>query len=172
MKPKITARIERLITVLRLIAVVPLITVLPLIAVLLIPGCGGRGGGDRGGGDRGGGDRGGGSPDSVEDPIRFYVGSSDTTTRAYGIFLCELDAGSGIMTLIDSFPGARGPSYLAFSPEQQYLYAINEEVSDTAPGNMTVTGYRVDREDRGLEIISHRSSQGQGPSHIFCSRDG
>jgi 6-phosphogluconolactonase len=118
---------------------------------LLLSGCGSRGG--------------------EADRIRFYVGSSNGELE-YGIYLCEIDLLSNRLSLTDSFPGARIPYYLAFSPEQQYLYSVNKEISDTATGYMKVTSFRVDRRDYSLKVLNSQSSEGSGPCHVYCSMDG
>jgi len=103
--------------------------------------------------------------------LLFYAGSSSRNLE-HAIFLCELDLESNRFALLDSFAGAAGASYLAFSPEQQYLYAINNEICDTVSGNMTVTAFRVDPDDHSLILLNSRSSEGKGPCHLHCSQDG
>jgi len=103
--------------------------------------------------------------------IRFYVGSSDGNLE-YPIFLCEMDPGTNQFTVIDSFPGASGPSYLAFSGDKKYLYTINREVSDPAANQNTVTSFRINPENHSLDKMNNQSSEGAGPCHVYCSRKG
>ncbi|MCK5136408.1 MAG: lactonase family protein [Bacteroidales bacterium] len=105
------------------------------------------------------------------DNIKFYVGSSDGSLE-YSIFLCELDLRSSQFVVIDSFAGARGPSYLAFSPDRKYLYAINNEVSDPATNHKTVSSFKVDQDNNKLELMNSQSSEGAGPCHVHCSKEG
>lgn len=120
-------------------------------------GCAGRGpGGDSG---------------EPEGPVRFFVGSSDGSLE-HSIFLCEFDPGAGKFSIIDSFAGAVGPSYLAFSPERDYLYAIDDAVSDTILHYQSVSAFAVHRETSLLEFLNRQSSQGSGPCHVFCSKSG
>ena len=118
----------------------------------------------------------GGSREMKEDtpgmqPILFYVGSSDGKLES-PVFLVELDAGREQFSLKDSFAGARGPSYLVFSPGKDFLYSIDKTVSDPVTGFMSVASFRIDRQDHGLEFMNRESSQGAGPCHVFCSSDG
>ena len=109
--------------------------------------------------------------DETADPIKFYVGSSDGSLE-YSIFLCELNPGNGQFSVIDSFAGAKGPSYLAISPKNKFLYTINGEISDPAQNHMTVSSFAIDPQDLSLKLLNSQSSEGLGPCHIHCSSDG
>lgn len=105
------------------------------------------------------------------EPILFYVGSSDGSLE-YPVYLVELDAERKRFAVKDSFGGAKGPSYLVFSPDNSNLYAIDKTVSDPASGYMSVASFRVNPEDHGLEFLNRVSSEGIGPCHVHCSREG
>jgi len=108
---------------------------------------------------------------SSGEPINFYVGSSDGSLE-HSIFLCSLDPESGEFAVLDSFSGAKGPSYLALSPENEFLYCINDEISDPASGFHTVSSFRADPEKYSLSILNSESSKGKGPCHVHLSKDG
>ncbi len=114
-----------------------------------------------------------GEPEGSSEPetLRFYVGSSDGKLE-YSIFLCELDLKSSQFEVVDSFAGAKGPSYLAFSPDRKFLYAIDNTVSDPETGHMTVTSFGINKENSHLEYLNSQSSQGAGPCHIHCNKKG
>jgi 6-phosphogluconolactonase len=103
-------------------------------------------------------------------PTKFYVGSSDGKL-SHSIFLCELDPAAETFTVLDSFAGARGASYLDLSPEQNYLFAINQERWEETR-NSTVSSFAVDAATLALEAINSQSSEGRGICHIHCSKDG
>ncbi len=106
-----------------------------------------------------------------ESTIKFYVGSSDGSLE-HSIFLCDFDPGSGKFSVLDSFAGAMGPSYLAFSPGKDFLYAIDDKISDPASREMSVSSFSIDSEDLSLKFVNSQSSRGSGPCHICCSKDG
>jgi len=106
-----------------------------------------------------------------EEPIEFYVGSSDGSLE-HSIFLCEFDPGSGKFSVLDSFAGAKGPSYLAFSPGKDFIYSIDEAISDPALRERSVSSFRIDPNNHGLKFLNSQSSRGSGPCHICCSSDG
>jgi 6-phosphogluconolactonase len=109
--------------------------------------------------------------DALPGTIRFYVGSSDGKLE-YSIFLCQYDPAHDSFAVLDSFAGAKGPSYLDLSPDGKTLYAISNEVSDPEKKQMTVSAFRVNPENQGLVLLNSRSSEGDGPCHIQCSPDG
>jgi 6-phosphogluconolactonase len=109
--------------------------------------------------------------DIPEEPIKFYVGSSDGSLE-HSIFLCEFDPGSGQFSVLDSFAGAKSPSYLAFSPGKDFIYAIDDKISDPALKEMSVSSFSINSENLSLKFVNSQSSRGNGPCHICCSKDG
>ena len=103
--------------------------------------------------------------------MKFYVGSSNGDL-SHSIYLCELNPELGIFAVADSFSGVRGGSYLDLSPEQKYLFAINQEYWDQETRHSTVSSFRVEPGTLGLELINSQSSEGSGICHIHCSKDG
>ena len=104
-------------------------------------------------------------------PVKFYVGSSDGR-REYSIFLCEINPGTQQLTLLDSFPGARGSGYLDLSPDGLTLFATS---GVSVPGHdrqNSVASYRVNPDDQSLEFVNRQSSQGNGTCHVHSSPDG
>jgi len=104
------------------------------------------------------------------DTLKFFVGSSGQ--QEHSIFLCELHPETGEFARLDSFAGAKGASYLAPSPDFNYLYAINQELSDPETRHSTVTSFRMDPAGRELSLLNSQSSEGGGICHIHCSSDG
>ena len=109
-------------------------------------------------------------PDKPE-KILFYVGSSDGSL-AQSIFLCELDATNGQVSIADSFPGSKASSYLALSPDKDFLYAIDGTQSDPEKKHSSVTSFQVTDQDGRLKMMNRQSSEGRGPCHVSCHPDG
>ncbi len=104
-------------------------------------------------------------------PIKFYVGSSNRSLE-HSIYLCELDPVKGEMAVVDSFAGARGASYLAFSPKREYLYSINGAKQDSDSKHNSVSSFTINKENHQLEFLNSQSSEGAGPCHVHCSKKG
>ena len=103
--------------------------------------------------------------------IFFYVGSSDGSIEQ-SIFLCELDYSSGQASIVDSFPGSKASSYLALSPDKDFIYAIDGTQSDPRKKHSSVASFRVTDPEGRLEMMNRQSSEGRGPCHISCHPDG
>jgi len=101
----------------------------------------------------------------------FYVGSSSGSLEQ-SIFLCELDYSSGQVAILDSFPGSKASSYLAFSPDKDFLYAIDGTQSDEQKKHASVASFQVTNPGNGLKMINRQSSEGRGPCHVSCHPDG
>lgn len=103
--------------------------------------------------------------------LRFYVGSSDPSLES-SIFLCEFDPQSATISVLDSFPGASGPSYLDLAPDRKVLYSIDKTLADSTATSMQVTSFRVDKGDDRIAFLNSQPSEGMGPCHIYCSKSG
>lgn len=106
-----------------------------------------------------------------KNPIHFYVGSSDGKLES-SIFLCSLDPENGEFAVIDSFAGAKSPSYLALSPGKDIVYCIDDKTSDPATRYNSVSSFHMDPETYKLRKLNSQSSEGRGPCHISCTSDG
>jgi 6-phosphogluconolactonase len=110
-------------------------------------------------------------PASPENPIRFYVGSSDTSL-VNPIFLCEYDPIKEQFSVIDSFAGASGSSYLVLSPGRNFLYAIDKQMAESDTGSMKVTSFTRERGSGRLSYLNSQPSMGMGPCHVNIDREG
>ncbi|MFH0758387.1 MAG: lactonase family protein [Bacteroidota bacterium] len=107
----------------------------------------------------------------TDENIRFYVGSGNGN-QEYSIFMCELDPVNLAFSVLDSFAGATGSSYLALSPDGLTLFATSNESIPGDKGNNSVTSFRVNPEDHSLELVGKQSSQGSGVCHVQSSPKG
>jgi 6-phosphogluconolactonase len=105
------------------------------------------------------------------DKVSFYVGSSDGSLPQ-SIFLCELDRSSAQVTVVDSFPGSKGSSYLVLSPDKKFLYAIDGTQSDPQLKHSSVSSFRVTGPGWKLEWLNRQSSEGRGICHVSCHPKG
>ncbi len=102
--------------------------------------------------------------------MKFYVGANDRNQKN-SIVLCELDVSTGEMVKLDSFSGALSSSYLAISPDNKYLYAVNSETNPET-GNQKITSFSIDPETGALKLLNSQSSEGRGPCHISVHPSG
>ena len=101
-------------------------------------------------------------------PIFAYVGSyTDASTPAghgQGISLWTLDAGSGALTAVKTFPAA-SPSWLALDPQKKFLFACNEVDSYGPDKTGSASAYRFDPASGDLAPIDTVSARGRGTTH-------
>jgi len=103
--------------------------------------------------------------------IRFYTGTTDGSIEN-SITLCELNLTDGHLSLVDSFSGARSPSYLALSPDRQFLYAVDEEYTDQGWESQQVSAFELNNKTGSLRFLNSQPSEGTGPCHISIHPGG
>ena len=107
--------------------------------------------------------------------VRAYVGTYTTAVdgggHGEGIYLFELDAGTGELSNRKLVAKTPNPSWIAIHPTKKYLYAINE-VTDFAGGNGSVSAFAIDPAHGDLALIDTVSSAGAGPAHMSLDATG
>ncbi len=104
-----------------------------------------------------------------------YVGTDtsaiDGKGNGKGIYLFEMDPGSGQLSFVKLAAEAKSPSWLCLDPSQRYLYASNE-ISDYEGKSGSVTAYAVDASSGDLRLLNTVSSHGAGPAHLSLDASG
>ena len=85
------------------------------------------------------------------------------STGSEGIFTFRFDAQTGKATPISSVKTSN-PSYLAVSPDQKYVFAVNENDSGT------VSAFKFNKENGGLTFLNSVSSAGAHPCYISLNK--
>jgi 6-phosphogluconolactonase len=106
--------------------------------------------------------------------VGTYTGAIANGGSGQGIYLYEMNAGSGELELVKLAAETASPSCLALHPSQKYLYAGNEIGS--YPGahgkGGSVTAFAVDQVNGSLKLLNAVSSEGKGPAYISVDRSG
>jgi 6-phosphogluconolactonase len=96
------------------------------------------------------------------------VGSYENAIRVYAV---NLESGALVQqgAPVASNPS---PSFLAFAPDLENLYAVNEadDVDGTSAG--AVSAFALDRATGGLTFLGRVSSGGAGPAHVLADPSG
>ena len=104
-----------------------------------------------------------------------YVGTDtsaiDGKGNGKGIYLFEMDSGSGQLSFVKLAAEAKSPSWLCLDTSQRYLYASNE-ISDYEGKSGSVTAYAVDASSGDLRLLNTVSSHGAGPAHLSLDASG
>lgn len=93
----------------------------------------------------------------------LYVSGNNQTILTYG-----LDTGTGALTPRATIEAGTSPSYLAFSPDKRFLFAIDEN----AGGPSSVRSYAIDPDDGALTLINVVPSGGSGAPHLAVHPSG
>lgn len=94
-----------------------------------------------------------------QDVWLFYTGSY-AENKDPGIYLCELQRGTGEMRILHSISGLVNPSFLTLDAKGLRLYAVSEQ----AEGR--VAGFEVDPKDGKLSMKGEKATLGADPCYL------
>ena len=100
----------------------------------------------------------------------MYVGTY-TSTGSKGIQGWRFNPAAGSLTALGLMAHAPNPSFLAVSPDNRFLFAVNWKGSETVPGD-TVSAYRRDAHTGALAFLNKTASRGEMPTHLAVDRTG
>lgn len=104
-------------------------------------------------------------------PNLVYVGTYTRHGVATGIETYRRDPESGVLTHLSTAPMV-DPSFLAFSPDKKYLFAVRElrEAAGEGPGD--AVSFAIDQETGALTQLSEQSTHGGEPCHLTTDPSG
>ncbi len=108
------------------------------------------------------------STDTATNEYYLFVGTY-TGESSEGIYLYKFNADNGNVDSLGAATGVENPSYLAISPNQDHLYAVNE-MADSAEA--TVSSFVFNREDESLTFLNKQSSGGGAPCYVSVDDQG
>ena len=104
-----------------------------------------------------------------------YVGTDtvpvDGPANGKGIYLFEVDTGSGELKLLKLAAETPSPSWLTLHPTGKYLYAVNE-VSTYEGNSGSVSAFEIERGTGALRYLNTVNSHGAGPAHMSVDATG
>lgn len=92
-----------------------------------------------------------------------------TGGKSKGISVYRFNSATGKATFVETAE-TNNPSYLAVSPNQQYVYAVNE--MGKAKGGGKVTAFQFNRSTGHLSESNQQSSMGEDPCYISIDKSG
>ncbi len=102
---------------------------------------------------------------TVTTPESFVEG------KGAGIYVYQLDPGTGNLTYVSTTGGLINPTFLAIAPGKNRLYAVNE-ISSGAGDSGRVSALAIDPSTHELTHLNSRSSQGFSPCHVSIDPTG
>jgi len=96
--------------------------------------------------------------------ISMYVG---TYTDGYseGIYKLQFNLNTGVLNNLQLAASTQSPSFIAYSRNKKYLYAVNESLEGS------VSAYKI-KENGQLKFLNKLKSNGKAPCHISLNRSG
>ena len=100
----------------------------------------------------------------AQEKYRVYLGTY-TGNGSMGIYQCELNLKDGSLSSATLAGETSSPSFLAFHPNQKFLYAVNE-------GQASVSAFAIDDKTGKLSFLNSQPSQGGAPCHLVVDPTG
>lgn len=95
-----------------------------------------------------------------------------TNGQSEGIYVCELNLDTGILTDSQFWCKADNPSYIAIDQKRHILYVANEVDEFMGKPGGAVSSYAIDQASGELIPLSQCSTLGAGPCHIALDSSG
>lgn len=96
--------------------------------------------------------------------VSMYVGTY-TNGESKGIYKFDFNTETGELSNRQLAVAVQNPSFIAFTPNKKYLFAVSEGKKST------ITAFKL-KEDGTLELINSESSNGKGPCHVAVNESG
>ena len=97
--------------------------------------------------------------------VDLFIGAYTSPDGSKGIYHAQLDLKSGDITVPTLAAEAKDPSFLALSPNGQFLYTVHESTA----GEFSAYGIN---EDNTLRLLNKQSALVPGPCHLSVDRTG
>lgn len=105
------------------------------------------------------------------EPLRVFVGTY-TGPKSEGIYAFRFDNETGEVEPLGLAAKSPQPSYLAVSPDQRFLYAVNEENTWKGQPGGSVTAFAIPAKGGTLKELNQQFSGGAAPCHLTVDPSG
>lgn len=101
----------------------------------------------------------------------FYIGTY-AEAQAPSIYLYQLNHSTGTLEQRASFKAGANPSFLTLSPNQRYLYAVNELADFQGQPGGAVSAFAIEPQTGQLTFLNQQPSHGGAPCHLATDKPG
>ncbi|MGO8695173.1 MAG: lactonase family protein [Rectinemataceae bacterium] len=105
------------------------------------------------------------------DPILFGTGQV-LRGKGEGIYLFEMESGSGIAKLVWEKTGVSNPSFLDLAPSRRSLYAVNELKDFEGAATGTISAFALDAGGGAPKFLNRKPTLGTDPCHVAVDPSG
>jgi 6-phosphogluconolactonase len=111
------------------------------------------------------------SPLVASSDLLVYFGTyTDTTSK--GIYVAHFHPASGTLSAPQLAVSTTNPSFLAITPDAQFLYAVNEINSYGGQASGSVSAFALHKDTGMLTPINKQQTLGADPAHLSVDRAG
>ncbi|MGZ5287526.1 MAG: lactonase family protein [Flavisolibacter sp.] len=100
---------------------------------------------------------------------QYMLVGTYTSGKSTGIYVYEFDSKEQTAKLVDSVASSN-PSYLAVSPNQDFIYAVNE--NDAGSGGGKVTAFSFDKGNGEITELNQQGTLGDHPCYVTVDATG
>lgn len=100
----------------------------------------------------------------------YLVAGTYTSGKSEGIYVYRFDTAQAANQFV-SVAAASNPSFLAVSPDEKFVYAVNEN-ADSLNNGGSVSSYSFDKKTGTLHFLNSRSSGGNHPCYVETDKTG
>jgi 6-phosphogluconolactonase len=109
------------------------------------------------------------TPFAIGQDHYLLVGTYDSP-KSEGIYVYKFNSNDGSVKKV-SHTKTPNPSFLAVSPDQKFVYAVNETADSTGKGG-GITSFSFNKNDGLLNQLNRQSSEGNHPCYITTDKTG
>lgn len=100
----------------------------------------------------------------------YLVTGTYTSGKSEGIYVFRVNTATGEATQVHIAKGIKNPSFLAVSPDQEFIYSVEELNGGGNAGK--IVAYRFSKKDGSLTRIIEKPSGGDDPCYITTDKSG
>lgn len=106
----------------------------------------------------------------AQNPIQYLlVGTYTNSGKSEGIYVYRFNPNKNESTLMSVAKGVKNPSYLAISPDQKFVYAVNENEGETGGD---VSAFAFDKAKGELKFLNKQLTHGDNPAFVTIDSTG
>lgn len=94
-----------------------------------------------------------------------------TSGKSEGVYVYNFNSTTGDFKQVSVAKNISNPSYLAVSPDEKYVYAVNED-ADKVKGGGAVTAFSFNKQDGTLKELNSQPSGGDHPCYVATDKNG
>lgn len=100
----------------------------------------------------------------------FLITGTYTSGKSEGIYVYGFNSGSGTAKPAGSIK-ISNPSFLTVSPDEKYIYAVQEDASDSGTGGK-IAAFSFNKETGALSFLNQQPSGGNHPCYVSIDKTG